>query len=341
VIRVGILGAGWIGLHRMRALLEHGGVKVVAVADPAPELRRRALEHAPNACALESLDELLALELDGVAIATPSAMHAEQTLAVLDRGLAVFCQKPLARSLRETRAVVERARSKNRLLHVDFSYRHTAALRAIARELPALGPIHAARLVFHNAYGPDKAWYYDRASAGGGCVVDLGVHLIDALLGLLDVKRVTRVESALFSQGERLPPQSAKVEDFASVRFELDSGAVAELACSWKLPIGRDAQIELELFGREGALRFRNLNGSFYDFVAERTRGTAVETLVSPPDEWGGRAIVAWAERLAHSADFDPEAQRYLDVAALIDRIYGLAEPRSATEVILQAGEIA
>jgi predicted dehydrogenase len=299
------------------------------------------LEHAPHACALETLDELLALELDGVVIATPSALHAEQTLAALDRGVAVFCQKPLARSLRETRAVVERARTNDRLLHVDFSYRHTAALRSIARELPSLGPIHAARLVFHNAYGPDKPWYYDRASAGGGCVMDLGVHLIDALLGLLEIKRVSRVESALFSQGERLPPRSAKVEDFASIRFELDSGAVVELACSWKLPIGRDAQIELELFGREGALRFRNVNGSFYDFVAERTRETAVETLVNPPDAWGGRAIVAWAQRLARSPHFDPEALRYLDVAALVDRIYGVADARSTSELVLQAGEIA
>jgi predicted dehydrogenase len=151
--------------------------------------------------------------------------------------------------------------------------------------------------------------------------MDLGVHLIDALMWLLDGARVERVESALFARGT--PLAAGQVEDYASVRLHLAGGAVVELACSWKLPVGRDAQIELELFARDGALRMRNVAGSFYDFVAERTRGTSCERLVDPPDAWGGRAIVAWAKQLAQSAQFDPSAQRFVDVAGVIDQIYG------------------
>jgi len=66
-----------------------------------------------------------------------------------------------------------------------------------------------------------------------------------------------------------------------------------------------------------------NVDGSFYDFIAERYRGTARETLATPPDEWGGRAAADWAARLAAGERFAPEAERLVDVARVLDRIYG------------------
>jgi predicted dehydrogenase len=235
--RIGFLGVGWIGLHRMRAVIDSGVAEVVAVAEPSEELRTNALAHARGARGVASLEELLALELDGIAIATPSALHAQHARAALERGCAVFCQKPLARTAVETRAVVEPAQRNDRLLQVDFSYRHTAALRAVKEvvESGELGHVYAARLVFHNAYGPDKPWYYERASSGGGCVMDLGVHLIDATLWLLRGAKVVRVDSALYAQGQRLQADAAQVEDFASVRMDLESGASVELPCACRM----------------------------------------------------------------------------------------------------------
>ncbi len=119
---------------------------------------------------------------------------------------AVFCQKPLGRSTDEVRQVVEAARQTDRLLGVDLSYRYTQGLQQI-RDLVRsgeLGHIHAADLTFHNAYGPDKDWFYDKARAGGGCVVDLGVHLVDAVLWILDFPEVIKVSSALYAGGERI-----------------------------------------------------------------------------------------------------------------------------------------
>jgi hypothetical protein len=65
------------------------------------------------------------------------------------------------------------------------------------------------------------------------------------------------------------------------------------------------------------------VDGSFYDFTAERYRGTARETLATPPDAWGGRAAAAWAARLAAAERFDPAAERLVEVARVLDRIYG------------------
>jgi len=135
--RVGFLGVGWIGRHRMRALLNADAVEVAAIADLSPENAAAAGALVPQARQVATLDELLALDLDGVVIATPSAGHAEQAIRALDRGLAVFCQKPLAISALETQQVVAAARRANRALSVDFSYRFTERLVDVAQALEA------------------------------------------------------------------------------------------------------------------------------------------------------------------------------------------------------------
>jgi hypothetical protein len=95
------------------------------------------------------------------------------------------------------------------------------------------------------------------------------------------------------------------------------------LACSWNLPAGQEAVISASFYGDGGGAALTNVGGSFYDFTAERYRGTSRETLVSPPDEWGGRAAADWAVRLGAGERFDPAAERLVTVAQALDRIYG------------------
>jgi predicted dehydrogenase len=323
--RLGFLGVGWIGRHRMEAMLATGAVDAAAIADPSPEMAAEAKKLAPDAHLLGTLDELLDLGLDGVVIATPSAMHAEQSIRALERGVAVFCQKPLGRSRAEAQAVVDAAREANRLLGVDLSYRFTEGMRQI-RELVrsgGLGGVFAVDLVFHNAYGPDKPWFYDKAQAGGGCVMDLGVHLVDLALWTLDFPGVAEVTGQLFAGGEALKADTDRVEDFATATVTLASGTSIRLACSWRLQAGCDAIISAAFYGTEGGAALRNVDGSFYDFVAERYRGTARETLAAPPDSWGGRAAADWAQRLAEGEGYAADAERMVDVSAVLDRIYG------------------
>jgi predicted dehydrogenase len=97
---------------------------------------------------------------------------------------------------------------------------------------------------------------------------------------------------------------------------------VVRLACSWNLPAGRDAVIEANFHGTRGGASFRNVGGSFYDFVAERFDGTRATPFASPPDDWGGRAAVHWARALADGGAFDPEIERLVEVAAVLDAIY-------------------
>jgi predicted dehydrogenase len=323
--RVGFLGVGWIGRHRMEAILATGAVEVAGIADASAEMAAAAATLAPGARLVSTLDELLDLGLDAVVIATPSALHAAQSIRALECGAAVFCQKPLGRTAAEVGAAVDAARAADRLLCVDLSYRFTEGMRRIREIVRAggLGRVYAVDLVFHNAYGPDKPWFYDPALAGGGCVMDLGVHLVDLALWTLDWPEVAGVSARLLAGGEPLGRRVDAVEDYGLATLELATGTVVQLACSWRLQAGRDAIISAAFYGSEGGARLANVAGSFYDFNAERYRGTARETLSGPPDAWGGRAAADFATRLAAGERFDAAAEQLVDVARVLDRIYG------------------
>ena len=323
--RVGFLGVGWIGRDRMAAIAQAGDVEIAGVSDPSPEAAQGALALAPGAQAVADLDALLKLDLNGVVIATPSALHAAQAIRALEHGCAVFCQKPLGRTEAEVRAVVEAARTADRLLAVDLSYRFTAGMAAIRARLQTgeLGRVFAVDLVFHNAYGPDKAWFRDPVLSGGGCVMDLGVHLVDLALWALEFPAVVDVASHLYAGGEPLGPDPDRVEDFATATLTLDTGAVVRLACSWNLAAGREAVIEAAFHGTAAGAALRNVDGSFHDFAAELTQGSDRRlSLASPPDAWGGRSAVAWAAALGKGGRFHPGAHTLVQTAQVLDRIY-------------------
>ncbi|HEU5068499.1 MAG TPA: Gfo/Idh/MocA family oxidoreductase [Sphingomicrobium sp.] len=322
-MKLGFLGVGWIGRNRMEAMLATGKAEAIAICDPNPDMAGEGQKLAPEAALVSSLDELLALAPDGVVIATPSALHAEQSIAALNAGAAVFCQKPLGRNATEVEAVLDAARKADRPLGVDLSYRHTAAMQAI-RDLirsDQLGHVFAADLVFHNAYGPGNAWFYDPKLSGGGCLIDLGVHLVDLALWLFDFPEVVSVHGRILKEGRA--PAADEVEDFALGEIELANGTTLRIACSWNLSAGQDADIRATFYGTHGGAEMRNENGSFFDFVADRFSGRNRERIAGYPDAWGGRAAAEWVEKLASGERFEGSTTGLVQTAQVLDRLYG------------------
>jgi predicted dehydrogenase len=322
-VTLGFLGTGWIGRNRMEAMLATGEVRAVAICDPNAENSAAARELACGAQVVGSLEDLLACGPDGVVIATPSALHAEQCIAGFEAGAAVFCQKPLGRNSAEVEAVLAAAKRADRLLGVDLSYRHTAAMQAIRERVRAgeLGQVFAADLVFHNAYGPQSGWFWDPKLSGGGCLIDLGVHLVDLALWLFDFPEVMDVRATLLRDGRQ--PTADEVENYATGALALANGVHVRIACSWNLSAGSDAIIEASFYGTEGGARLRNENGSFFDFSAELFKGRDRMTLSSPPDDWGGRAAAQWVRQMAAGERFAGSTTGLLETARALDRMYG------------------
>lgn len=321
---LGFIGVGWIGRNRLEAIIKNKVAEIKAISDANIQYAEETQKIVPSASIAASLEELIEEDLDGIIIATPSAMHAEQSLQAIKKGKAVFCQKPLGRNKNETLEVVEAAKAKDVLLGVDFSYRHTLGIQKLKEVLDSggLGNIYGVNLVFHNAYGPDKPWYFDPELAGGGCVMDLGVHLIDLVLWLFRHPSVTEVNSQLFSKGDLITKPAKQVEDYAIAQFLLNGKTSVQLSCSWNLPAGCDAVIEASFYGSSGGISFKNIEGSFYNFVTERFSGTSSQRISSPPDDWGGKAAVHWVNELSKGNKFNEEAYDFVATAEVIDRIY-------------------
>ncbi len=329
--RLGFLGVGWIGCNRLESLLKSNLVEIAAVADISSENRAQAARLAPLAHQCSGLPELLRIPLDGVVIATPSAQHAEQSCLALEAGLPVFCQKPLALNAAGAREVITCARRNDRLLGVDLSYRYLNGIDQLRDMIDrgAVGKIFAADLVFHNAYGPDKPWYYDFNAAGGGCVMDLGTHLVDLLLWFLHYPRIVHVNSHLYANGEPLG-SACSVENFAAVQILLAGGVTARLSCSWHLHAGREAEIKIVFYGTRGGVCIRNVEGSFYRFQTEHFTGTTRRIIAPPSNDWWGAAAVDWAAALRRSRRYDPGIESMIAVAEMLDAIYA-ADPAAAT----------
>jgi predicted dehydrogenase len=323
--RLAFIGTGWIGLDRMKSLLKEQICEPVAVLDPSADNVQRAKESAPSAVVHASMEELFAQKPEGIVIATPSAMHAEQSIAALKQGIPVFCQKPLARNAQESLEVINVARKMNKRLGVDLSYRYTQGMRKIYQltRNKELGDIYAIDLVFHNAYGPDKNWFYNPALSGGGCLVDLGIHLVDLALWILNFPEIKTVSSVLMAKGKVIDNTNANVcEDYASAQMITESGVVIRLTCSWNLQAGQDAEIKASYYGTYGSALFSNVNGSFFDFETRLCHGTKNEIISNPPDDWGGRALIAWTKKIQEDNSFSEEAMQYYKVAKVLDRIY-------------------
>jgi predicted dehydrogenase len=323
MVTLAFLGTGWIGRNRMEAMLATGEAKAVAICDPNAEMAAAAQELAPDAQVVGSFDELLACEPDGVVIATPSALHADQCVQAYEAGASVFCQKPLGRTAAEVEAVLAAAKRADRLLGVDLSYRHTAAMQAIRQRFGELGQPFAADLTFHNAYGPGAGWFWDPRLSGGGCLIDLGVHLVDLALWMFDFPEVKAATSTLLRDGRPVRPD--QVEDYATAELKLANGASVRVACSWNLNAGRDAVIDATFYGTQGGAQMRNEGGSFFDLSADLFEGRNAERLASPPDDWGGRAAAEWVRKLAAGEGFSGTTTGLLQTARALDGLYGRA----------------
>ena len=130
------------------------------------------------------------------------------------------------------------------------------------------------------------------------------------------------MQSSLFAKGVLLGHGGEAVEDYGVATIETADGAVINLSCCWNMHVGREADIEIAFYGTAGGAKLRNVNGSFYDFVGERFSGTQTETMSSSND-WGAFATVEWIKKFGVDPRFDPEAERFVTLAEVIDAVYG------------------
>ena len=313
--RLGFAGVGWLGESLLKELPRFPALELVAVQDTNLDLAAQVAERYASPWYGAGYAELLALPtVDAVVICTPNALHASQAQAALRAGKDVLVQKPLATTCADAQATVDLASRLGRVLFVDYSYRFLDTLQALAATLATLGPARRARAVFHNIYGPGKAWFFDPDLSGGGALVDLGVHLLDLGLWLLQPERLSLDGAELSWE------QGHAVEDAARLRLRLDQ-VPFELDVSWNAPRPL-TEIVFEVQAERSIARWENVDGSFFRFRALREAEVLLDRETSLREDTLRAFSAALVDRSQPTID--------LRVYALLDAAYR-SRPPSAT----------
>lgn len=254
-MRIGIVGCGLIGQKRAKAL---GQNPLVAVADVNGDRAAALARQYPGCEGMTDWHSLVARrDVEVVIVSTTNDSLAAVTLAAVKAGKHVLVEKPAARNAAELTPVIEAARKHGRVVKVGFNHRFHPAFGA-ARKLVddgAVGPLLYVRARYGHGgrLGYDREWRADPAIAGGGELLDQGVHLIDLTRWFLGDVSEVRGEAATFFW-------DMPVEDNGFVWLRTKAGQVAWLHAScteWK------NLFCFELFGRTGKLQIDGLGGSY------------------------------------------------------------------------------
>ena len=257
-MRVGVVGAGLIGSRRAAIAAETPGSQVVAVAD-IDLARARDVAQRHGARAVREWERLVDdPDIDAVVIATPNKFARPVAVASAEHGKHVLCEKPLGRNVSEALAICSAARTGGVVLKTGFNHRHHPAIARAHRcvRAGAIGVPMFARCVYGHGGRPgyDKEWRSDADLAGGGELLDQGVHAVDLARWFLgDFVEVTGFTTRWF-----WPIGPLEDNGFALMRTA--GGQVASLHTSWTQWRNR---FSFEVFGRDGYVRVEGLGGSY------------------------------------------------------------------------------
>jgi predicted dehydrogenase len=275
-VRVGVIGLG-MGRHHIEGYRTHPDVEVVAAAD-ADETRLREIgDRYGVPKRYLSGEQMIASEgLDIVSVVTPNKFHAPLTIAALNAGCHVLCEKPMALNADEARQMLAAAQQVGKRIMINFSYRFTEQSWALKRQVESgvLGEVYFARTVWHRRRGLPGfgGWFGQKSLSGGGPLIDLGVHRLDLALWLMGYPRPAWVLGSTYDLiGSALARECGAafdVEDMAVGLVKFENGATLEIEASWAANIQEAELMETRLYGTQGGLVQRNVEET-YKFEAE------------------------------------------------------------------------
>jgi predicted dehydrogenase len=290
---IGVVGLGWAGQTAIKAFLQQPNVEVVAIADSEVERLAQVSKQFNIATTFSDYNELLQhAAIDIVVCAAPNFLHAPIVAGALEHGKHVLTEKPLARNYEEGAAMVEAAIKHNRVLEMVTNHRRADDVRLLKQLIDEgrLGRIYHAKSYWLRRQGIPGfgGWFTTMNQSGGGPMIDLGVHMLDMALFLMNDPQPVSVSAAAYFEHGKLGKGSWNdiqqghhdVEDFATAIIRMADGATLLLEASWETYIGHRDLKGIELFGTEGGSKIihdSNSGRSFCVFTDMAGRPTTIE----------------------------------------------------------------
>ena len=318
-LRAGVIGAGAIAQNGHVPGFKNAGAEVIAICDTNLARAKEVAEKHGIPHVFADYKELIALpDVDMVSVGLPNALHAPVSIAALKAGKHVLCEKPMTISVADAKKMIAAADAAGRVLSVNQHMRFDTtaqAMRAIVKS-KALGDVYLAETKWVRQQGIPGygGWFTNKDLAGAGALMDIGVHMLDLLLYLLDFPDVVRVKGMLSGElgkqaiglggwGADIKSKGRfDVDDTAFAVLTLASGAQLRLLVTWAA-MG-PAEDRVTLFGKKGGLDRSDHYGpnpTLRQYAFDKTAGKIVE---SAPDlekfKFDG---TAWMQAIANFVD--------------------------------------
>lgn len=328
LVRVGLIGAGHIAqISHIPALRKMREAAIVAICDDDVVKARNLAQRIDVPRAFSDFEELLRMpDLDAVVISTPNHLHAPMTIAALDYGKHVLCEKPAARNAAEAQQMADAARRAGKTLMYAMNSRFDSDVQILRRfiEKRDLGEIFYAKTGWLRRRQDRRRaeWYSNKKSSGGGVLMDLGVQMLDLALWLMGNPRVVSVTSTKYAQDTR-----QDVEDTLAAMLVLEGRACLTLEVSWALLLEKNFPY-LNLYGTEGAallnpLRLhKEMHGNLMNVTP------AVESDRNTYKESYEREMEHFLRCITHGEKPLASAEDGLALMRVIDAIYESADAR-------------
>lgn len=349
-LKVGVIGVGNISVCHIEAYLKNPNVELVAFCDINEDRLKFMAEKYGVANTFTDIDDMLkSAELDAVSVCTWNSAHAPCTIAALNAGKHVLCEKPMATSAEEARTMKEAADRNGKLLMIGFVRRFGNDCRIVKDfiEADTFGELYYTKATYLRRNGNPGGWFGDKSRSAGGPLIDLGVHVIDLVRYLLGNPQPVSVYGATFQKLFNRPHIKGKlnyvsvsksgndicdVEDLATAMIRFDNGAVLQVEASFSLNIEKDMG-KIELFGtKAGAILDPELK------IINETNGylTNVTLDTSTALDFNGlfeNEINHYVSCVLEGKSCIPTAEDGIDIMRILDAVYESA--RTGHEVTL------
>lgn len=268
-IRMGIIGAGQISQGACRTFQGHDGASVVAATDPNAERLAAMADSFDIARRHPTNEDLLADDqVDAIYVAVPNAFHAPLAKAALEAGKHVILDKPFATSAAAAQEVADAAAASGKTFMLGMNQRFTPAGQK-ARSLVAdgvLGDVYHVKAYWLRRTGIPKlgTWFGVKEVAGGGALYDIGVHMLDLALFIIDNFKPTAVSGSVYTNfgnrglgeggwgmSDRDPNAVFDVDDFGTALIKLDGGVSVQLDAAWAIHQKDNSPFDVQLYGTE------------------------------------------------------------------------------------------
>jgi len=311
IIRVGVIGAGWIAREHRRVLDSVAEAQLVAVCDLDLE-RAAELAAGTDARVYQDWHDLLDHEdLGALLVCTPPRFHREPAVAALKAGLPVYLEKPIARTAEDAAPIVAAAEQSGTVCAVGYQW-HALDLLG---ELPGLLAGQQIGALVGTSIGPTQSrpWFLDKR-AGGGNLLERGSHHLDLARAVAGDVTAVQTAAGRVRLARSAGETAGDIDDALTMLLQHASGALATIVVAWTRP-GQPGSYGLDILASDATLRLA-LDPDF------TLTGTS-----------GGQ----WVDRRAASPPFDRSMRRFLHAVAGRDPAAVPCTPRDAAATLAVA----